>query len=366
MLPQNRTVKPYHRSRSRSGHPQSSHGGFTLVELLVVIAIIGILVALLLPAIQAAREAARRMSCQNNMKNIGLASLNYESAHGVLPPGSLVKTRKNVNGMSWHVVVLPYVEQGSLDRQVAEKIKQIEQDTGEDADAYQLQEINDLRLDLYLCPSDTEIQGKYREGSSSASYAGVAGSYVSRYRSTNSSNPSCGPNSGDQCVFSGCGAINTDGLLYPGSEVGLNQITDGSSNTMLAMERWYQLRIWTAGNYHAGVPKGTKGGYPRTGVTPAGSCSSAAKNIDDRFPMNSNLNVVGYYQIHDNSTDRPTMPTGSSRGMEFNNLLFGSFHPGGINVVYADGSVHFLDDAIDIDTYLALASRDGDEILSEY
>ena len=77
--------------------------GFTLVELLVVIAIIGVLIALLLPAIQAAREAARRMSCQNNVKNIGLACLNYESAKKAHPPGSTVVTQTTKNGLSWNV-----------------------------------------------------------------------------------------------------------------------------------------------------------------------------------------------------------------------------------------------------------------------
>src|SRR5688572_25865626 len=97
---------------------RSASKGFTLVELLVVIAIIGVLVALLLPAVQAAREAARRMKCQSNMKNIGLACLNYESANRTYPPGARPANQATNNGLSFNVLILPYVEQGAIDSNV--------------------------------------------------------------------------------------------------------------------------------------------------------------------------------------------------------------------------------------------------------
>src|SRR5262249_10006059 len=103
------------------GHdaPASRRCAFTLVELLVVIAIIGVLVALLLPAVQAAREAARRSQCQNNVKNIGLACLNHETAKGKYPPGGRPANQATNNGLSFHVLILPYVEQGAVDSNVA-------------------------------------------------------------------------------------------------------------------------------------------------------------------------------------------------------------------------------------------------------
>src|SRR5688572_29808677 len=95
--------------------------GFTLVELLVVIAIIGILVALLLPAIQAAREAARRTKCQNNLKNIALAVLNYESSNDELPPGSLNAVGASQSGLGWPVLILPYLEDAPVTEEALEQ-----------------------------------------------------------------------------------------------------------------------------------------------------------------------------------------------------------------------------------------------------
>ena len=96
---------------------------FTLVELLVVIAIIGVLVALLLPAIQAARESARRSQCQNQLKNIALACLNFESAKGTLPPGSVNTAVSQGSGLGWPVHILPYIEESTVSEEALTKYK---------------------------------------------------------------------------------------------------------------------------------------------------------------------------------------------------------------------------------------------------
>jgi prepilin-type N-terminal cleavage/methylation domain-containing protein/prepilin-type processing-associated H-X9-DG protein len=357
---------------ARTAEPARSRRGFTLVELLVVIAIIGVLVALLLPAIQAAREAARRMSCQNNLKNMGLACLNYEATKGVMPPGSTIPTRTDVNGLTWHASILPYVEQGTLSSNIAARIKDWEQrNAGREAGAYEMAELNDLELSLFLCPSDeaAEIKDKFRgDGSHSSSYAGVAGSFQAGNRLKFRTAATCAKGGRDFCVgpTTGlCAGINTDGVLFPGSNVRIGQISDGTSNTLMIGERWYQLRVWLAGSYHQetqgrGQPA-TK--FPSVGYTPLNSCSSSTKNIDERYPPNADMNVVGFYDAHDNSKDRPTMPSGAPRGLTFNNLYFASFHPGGVNFVRADGSVTLLPDNIDIQAFVAAGSRNGEEVI---
>ena len=359
--------------RGRQSNCRTTARGFTLVELLVVIAIIGVLVALLLPAVQAAREAARRMKCQNNLKNIGLACLNYEASKQVLPPSSWVTSKLGANGLSWNVLILPYIEQSGLDSTIIQKVKEIEKSSGSDADAYQLGDLNDLEMALYLCPTDdvSQITDKFRGGlSRSSSYAAINGSYYSsQTRRNNGTPPTCAdPN--DECVIpvgGQCAYLNIDGLMYPGSEVDMGQITDGTSNTILVGERWYQLRIWTAGNYHSDAPpRGVANAkHPRTGYVPKQSCSASAKNVDDRYPINPDLNVVGFYISHQNETDRPTKPNGAASSMSYNNFPFASFHASGANFVHGDGSVKFLADNIDINVYLAKASRNGNETISE-
>lgn len=340
----------------------------------MVIAIIGVLIALLLPAIQSAREAARRMSCQNNEKNIALACLNYETARNVYPPSSVNTSRNGANGASFLVLILPYAEQGALSDEVDARLRALVEDESNE-DIQDLDFVNDLQLDLYRCPSDPDLVADTVEASvtnkGSTSYYGVMGSHVSR-ASRLGVPADCGPwSAGIPCVNSAWSAVNTDGILYPGSETTMQRVTDGTSNTFLIGERWYQARAWTAGSYFGGAPAGygaVRGvGFktvPKTGLMGRDVASSSAKNITALYPPNANLNVVGYYTNHSNERgQRPFMPDGAPRTMNFNDLLFGSFHPGGLNFAYGDASVHFISDDVDIDTYLALASGNGQETL---
>ena len=215
---------------------------FTLAELLVVIAIIGVLVGLLLSAVQAARESSRRMSCENNLKNITLASLNFESARGTLPTGSTINRVGQRNGFSWEVGLLSYLENGALLAEIqrqADELRKIDP-AKQPPDIFKLKNVNEVQISPYHCPSDDEVvDNRNGEGLAASSYAGVTGSAASR----GAAEDAFGDNSGL------CGVLNSDGVFFPGSRTMLGQIQDGLSNTFLAGERWYQLRAWTAGAF---------------------------------------------------------------------------------------------------------------------
>lgn len=331
---------------------QGAARAFTLVELLVVITIIGLLVTLLLSAVQAARESARRMSCENNLKNVTLASLNFESAHKVLPPGSTINKVSGRNGFSWHVNLLSYLENENLRAEIVRQVEAFRKvdPSKEPQNIYDLQNVNENRISPYICPSDDEVVDN-RNGTNlaSASYAGISGSAFSRQ----AADAFVGDNSGL------CGVVNFDGLFFPGSRVALKQIQDGLSNTFLAGERWYQLRAWTAGAFLQA------GSQPQPPQGPAsGYCMSGLKNVDATQPINANLETVGFYKGHE-PEDRPGDVAADRKIVPFNNLSFGSMHPGGANFSKADGSVDFVSEEVDAQVYISQASRDGGEVVTQ-
>jgi prepilin-type N-terminal cleavage/methylation domain-containing protein/prepilin-type processing-associated H-X9-DG protein len=338
--------------------------GFTLVELLVVIAIIGILVALLLPAIQAAREAARRTECQNNLKNVALACLNYESAKRELPPGSVNTKIQQGSGLGWPVQILPYIEESNVSQEAVEKYKAT-------PNAYDsvLDELNSLLLPMYLCPSDLDLRNQQEKFGNAArkgmSYAGVSGSYYARTGNCPSSKTS-----GHYCVWSGnalLGPNNYDGLLIMDWPVSLRSATDGLSKTFLIGERNYQIRAWMIGAYW--VPPAepaqtrTERGAP-TGPQPA-TAFFACKNLTDKVELNHDP-YAGCYIDHQNDLgDRPPVPDTTPRTIAVNDLPFASFHPRGVNFSFGDGSVTMIADDIDTKLYLALGSRNGEEAIGK-
>ncbi len=203
----------------------SQRRGFTLVELLVVIAIIGTLVGLLLPAIQAARESARRMQCANNLKQLALGTLNYESARGKLPPSGLVKLRQDVAHdivvynpygspqLSWAVLLLPYVEQTAL-------YNRFEMQGPKNA-TNQPSEATEASVETYLCPSG-EAQNRYYELSGF-----LVGAPAKRFAK------------GNYAAYVSPFHVDLQ-LLYPGALVAggqkMGSVEDGASNTLVFSE----------------------------------------------------------------------------------------------------------------------------------
>jgi prepilin-type N-terminal cleavage/methylation domain-containing protein/prepilin-type processing-associated H-X9-DG protein len=296
--------------------------GFTLVELLVVIAIIGVLVALLLPAIQAAREAARRSHCTNNVKQIGLALQNYHSQQKSFPAGGRRLQTQNKVGLSMLVYIMPFMELGSLYDEIGPQ---------PDGSALNYLPQNPLVVQ-YLCPSmdPPTISATSRPGSH---YTGISGT-----------------NTTDEFIDLedvNCGDVFKSGIFYPDSFTRIAQITDGTSNTLSVGERNYLFEPWTMG-------------VTRVGLPPTGNmCMGTSHNVI--FPINADLDDpdVGYYKF-DNLA-----PPGAVKKMRLNELPFGSVHPGGAHFGYADGSVHFISDDINFTTYQALVTKDAGEVFEK-
>ena len=289
------------------------HGrGFTLVELLVVIAIIGILVALLLPAIQAAREAARRTQCNNNLKQIGVALHNYHDTYKVLPSGGM----SGGNRLGWQVLVLPFIELQALQDQV-----NFNANTGNGYDPA-ASNIQTEFVAAFICPSAPRTKN-FENGSTTiftTHYYGIMG--------PKGTNPSTGLAYNWDNSVAGHGGFATQGVLIRRDSVGLRDIVDGTTNTFLAGEiSWSKTSAGVDNPSYRKWIRGCDG-------SAAGSC----KNILDGIKM--------------------TPYNGSNN---FNDVSFGSEHSGGCLFVMCDAAVKFVSENVDLAVYKSTASRDGTE-----
>jgi prepilin-type processing-associated H-X9-DG protein/prepilin-type N-terminal cleavage/methylation domain-containing protein len=293
--------------------------GFTLIELLVVIGIISLLVALLLPAVQAARETARRTQCVNNLKQFGLALHSYESVYRVFPPGYVSSFDAGGNdtgpGWGWAALLLPQIEQKPLFDAVNFTVP-IEDPSNPTS-----------RLSLiavYLCPSDNLPPSwlatkRDASGTPTQSICRVASAnYVGMY---GTSDP----------------GIDGDGIFFRDGNVGMSNITDGTAQTIAAGERGQSLgeATWVGSVTGAALfPVDNDGvGYPRVESGPGMILGHAGGNLG---PGDPNGEVNQFY----------------------------SRHPGGVNFLFADGHVSFLKTTMSSKTFRALATRAGSEVLS--
>lgn len=295
---------------------KSLRSALTLIELLVVVAIISMLLAIVLPAVQAAREATRRGECATHLQQQIFASLLYESRQRRLPPGAREHQRQNQEGVSWRVLVLPYMEAEATYAAL-----------GPSDDGGYLSNKVIIPPAVFRCPS---VDRPLPDGAtmSPGDYEGVAGAGAT-------------DEGRRDLEDSRCGDMYMDGVFYPESHVRIAEITDGTSHTLAIGERAYWLSVWTDGAIWVKSPKKEM-------------CMHATRNI--RWPLAADHNEFGYYVLDSE------VPTGAAKTMLLNDLEFNSNHHAVVPFALADGSVHMLEKEIDLTVLRELATRDGNEV----
>ncbi len=296
--------------------------GFTLIELLVVIAIIAVLIALLLPAVQRAREAARRTQCINNLKQLGLALQNYHDSFKMFPPGYIADgpgthvAHDGTSGIGWGAMVLPQLDQVNVWRlfnpnvSIADPIND---------------KFRENALSVFRCPSDPqsdmwEIEHESTPGTILANLpiANYVGSFGTEELNGCENAPGTPPVSATgQCIG--------NGAFYHNSSVKLRSITDGYTETILIGERRADERLNWYSTWVGMVPEGEEAFQRILGAT-------------DHTPNHPDTHFDDY----------------------------SSHHTGGAHFGLGDGSVHFVSDSVDLTLFQSLATIKGGEIVGEF
>jgi prepilin-type N-terminal cleavage/methylation domain-containing protein/prepilin-type processing-associated H-X9-DG protein len=291
--------------------------GFTLIELLVVIAIIGILVGLLVPAVQKVRSAAARIQCANNLKQIGLASHNYHDTNGRLPPGYLATAAypSTTPGWGWAAHLLPQLEQDNV-YHLLDFTQPLEK-----------QAAIQTMLPVFLCPADQPSPGPF--AITDPSFATICMAAPSSYAAT------VGPDADEVDAPAG------SGIFFRNSKIRLTDISDGTSNTTMAGDR-----AWVDSN-------GIWAGAPNGAVIRAGQANPWT---------NATGPAAALVLVHNNWIN---ITSDADGGLDD----FSSKHTGGVNLLFADGSVRFkrsiTADGPERANFWAMGTRAGGEVIQE-
>jgi prepilin-type N-terminal cleavage/methylation domain-containing protein len=329
---------------------------FTLVELLVVIAVIGVLVALLLPAVQAARESARRAQCLNNLKQMGIALANYESVWRCYPPSMFWNgaVGNNVDDYSAQTRLLVYLEQATIGSSFGGS-------SNEDQVLVNGLPAQGMRVPVYMCPSEINDVAKLNSN-------GSLNSYPTSYAI----------NLGPWLVFDPSGATEPSGAFYPNSKLRASSFLDGLSNTLMAAE----VKCWSP--YYSGATALTAA----PPLTPAAVCplgASGTPKMGPSYTDNKEHTEWGdgkCFQTGMTATFAPNTPvTCSFNGAVYDVDLVGvtegrstttptyaaitarSYHPASVNAVLMDGSVRTVADGVDWMIWRAMSTRAGREAM---
>jgi len=313
---------------------------FTLIELLVVIAIIGVLIGLLLPAVQKVREAAARLKCQSNLRQIGLALHDYHDANSNFPPGAIYAPA-GVWGHSFWILILPFVEQQNY-YDGFDKIGNTPNSNnctgwvGGGGNAHNQAFVDSKVIPVLLCPSspmdplyDFRATGNGPTKVFLTCYAGIAGA-----------------KDGPSTVQDGDGYLSRDGVLIAHDPIKLTDVSDGTSNTMAVAEQSDYCKDASGNNIDIYCRAACTHGF-QMGIAPGDART---------FQMTTVLHPI-------NEKSYNATGVGINCG---HNSAIQSAHSGGANVAFADGSVHFLAESINIQTLYDLANRNDGHVLGDY
>jgi prepilin-type N-terminal cleavage/methylation domain-containing protein/prepilin-type processing-associated H-X9-DG protein len=383
--------------KPRSFSGRRFRAGFTLIELLVVIAIIAVLIALLLPAVQSAREAARRAQCINNLKQLALACMNYESTYTCFPlqsQNSAANTQADVTP-SWIPGLLQFIEGSPMYNALNFSTDMI----GSGFGGYANSTVTCSNLSFLICPSESMNVGQYQFPDGAAYYG--RSNYMGNYGGPGVISLMSGTIIPANNWMIGTAVNLTTGVpgagtLYPGATWGpvrIASITDGTSNTGLLSERMmgiggsYPQTLAAAGT---NAPRcairtptaAAQGSGPAGAMTMLQACATAPGTKGIRFCGSAELWAGGFpdylvWQSYNHfGTPNQVNCTNSADATDHNAIWAGYYvtaigsappssqHPGGVNCAFSDGSVRFVKNSIDPTTWWALGSRNLGEIVS--
>lgn len=331
--------------------------GFTLIEVLVVIGIIAVMIALLLPAVQAAREAARRLQCVNNLKQLGLAVLAYCDADGVLPPAAATGPEWS-NNFSMKARILPFLEATAVFHALNMSFFQ---------ESPQNATSRTTMVDAFVCPSDPNVPCGTFDVSGPGARQVAYTSYPNNLGTTPTNN---GGRYDGPAYFMGAGTVASVAGLAP--TVALAHIADGTSGTAL----WGEMIRGRNGTtspgpnqvYAMSIPAPSKNTFvPLATFVDACEGATALAGFDYKgrvWGTDSAAQGGGYSHIM-TPNRKACVFLGQVQPVEYSAVCVGasSFHPGGVNVGFLDGSVRFVRDGVEPRTWWAIATKAGGEVI---